>query len=158
MSAFIVSSTHIDMMVSAALRPQYQSSWYYQHGGERHYVTRETADQTGAMLWLENYRSVNYRYSDSPAEVPPRYTFRLAKERELIEELKAIHCYVYQACEHPAWADSEAKALCEALEWRLTRQLPGYDEAAWGFDSDTPALSVTKAEKDATRAAYARFS
>ena len=85
MSAFEVSDTHIDVLISAALqRGSYGDPLGWYHGeipntepGEmlpghvdyisslkrtRREVTRENAETWGATLLAENRRSVNHRY------------------------------------------------------------------------------------------------
>lgn len=61
MSAFVVSTDHIDAMISAGLEGRFELSWYWD--GERHCLNRGNADEVGSMLLSENVRSVEYRYS-----------------------------------------------------------------------------------------------
>ena len=151
----MVGSTHVDAMVTAGLvlvRPYGPLRWaardltdeederYYQRGepwgpgitdiyGEVfRELVEESAGRVGAMLLAENRRSVNHRYDEEEWEEP--YGFRrLAGYPDPIVVLKAISCYRYQSCEHPAWPDSEAFRFCEALESVAIARLPGYDEA-----------------------------
>ena len=51
----------------------------------------------------------------------------------VIEKIKAVHCYMYQASEHDAWEKSDARAFCKRLETALIHELPGYDAAPWGY-------------------------
>jgi hypothetical protein len=96
------------------------------------------------MLWLENYKSVSYRY-DTTNDLPGPVDFTLAdlddyifeppaQRLTAVEMFKLIDCYEYQACEHPGWATSDAKAYCERLRRDLIGKLPGYAEAAWEID------------------------
>ena len=157
MSAFVVSKDHIDALVTEALRPQYGSDFSYYHDGERHAVRWNTADELGQMLWAENVASVEHRYPDSDGELPGKYVeespapglavvrlpewvagYRyplgsVLKSRPAVEVLKLIDCYEYQSCEHPEWAESEARSFCHDLRSRMIGQLPGYDAAPWGL-------------------------
>lgn len=148
MSAWLVSKTHIDAMVTAALSTDHQPfSWY--HEGERHELDYTTADEVGSMLWAECARSVSYRYPDiaetgdwpRPADFTEQQVFDYRFQRlagftsaHIVQVLKAVSCYEYQSCEHPQWEASSAHALCQELKDRLVSQLPGYSAAPWGFD------------------------
>lgn len=151
MSAWIVSTRHIDALVQAASRPGRYGLGplqfaYAPNAPEDHeqLTTRCTnADEIGRMLLIENVASVAYRYPDDTcdelpgptAKTPPNeYHYRHPGEFSAVEILKAIDCYEYQSCEHPAWRYSQAYAFCAALRDRVIRQLPGYDDAPWGID------------------------
>ena len=145
MSAFVVSETHIDYMIRAALRLHYNHSpmsWIWNADRATGNYERETLPRgdhaaelrVGQMLWDTNRESVNYRYDD--ATEGPEYTGRPAAsmqalEIESVQALKAIACYEYQSCEHDEWEGSEARAFCVALRRRAIDALPGYDDAAW---------------------------
>lgn len=83
------------------------------------------------MLWAENYASVNYRYCEK--DMAPEYVHKSDPYRkwDAVAVLKAIACYEYQACEHPGWKTSEARAFCEELRGNAIHALPGYAEASW---------------------------
>ena len=155
MSAFEVSDTHIDVLISAALEGNHYGplSWYHdakeeipqtQPGealpGHEDYlsslqkthreVNHENAETWGATLLAENRASVNHRYNEDEFEAPYTLT-RYAGPFNPVAIIKAIHCYRYQSCEHPGWKASEAHDLCEALESRMIHELPGYDAAPW---------------------------
>jgi hypothetical protein len=102
-------------------------------------------DALGQLLVNENVRSVLHRYPEAidSGEVPGPaehywerlYRFRRRRYRPTaVEALKAVRCYVYQACEHDEWETSEAKQFCDALAWTLVRSLAGYEEAPWAWD------------------------
>lgn len=46
---------------------------------------------------------------------------------------KIARCYDYQACEHPAYEASSARAIVAALMARYPESLPGYDDMPWGI-------------------------
>jgi hypothetical protein len=139
MSAFIVSKGHIDYMVTTA---ELDDS-LIDNLAEQGVVG---PDEIGAMFLRENIASVSYRYPGEDLESlpgpiqitrPEEYRFKRSPSRgpvDLIVALKAIHCYVYQSCEHPGWDASLAKRACDKLEASLIRRLPGYEEAPWGID------------------------
>lgn len=149
MSAWIVSKTHIDLLVTAGLHrirytplrwmdPQNQQDWQV--------LTMDTADAVGSMLWAENVASVSFRYPDEPAETLPGpndftpeqissyHLQAIAGPIDPVTVLKNIHCYEYQSCEHPQWSSSQARRFCWALSSALVHGLPGYEQAPWGFD------------------------
>lgn len=103
MSAFTVHIAHIHTLINAS-----------RAFGGAELVDQRTADLLGQMLWDENYRSVNYRYSE--AEPTPDYRATLIDaELSPVAVLKAIDCYEYQACESPDWDQTRAHAFVTAL-------------------------------------------
>ncbi len=168
MSCYVVGFDHIDALVTAAAsvchgRHDSGLTWYHTADGteemERHelsYSDRVMGTAVGQMLLTENVESVCYRYSDCEpgGDLPGTigetnaedYTYRpvnsydLPPETQSVVILKAVRCYIYQACEHPGWSTSEAKSFCEALTVKMINQLPGYDEAkAWEFSRQSAA-------------------
>ena len=134
MSAFEVSGTHIDVLVSAALQRRHGSMlrWYWTgaQGEQSREISEENAEQVGATLLAENRRSVNYRYSEDEFEAP--YTLDvMVGSFDPVKMMKAIDCYEYQTCEHPEWPQSEAHAFCAALTARMIHDLPGYSDGPW---------------------------
>lgn len=134
MSAWVVSKRHIDAMVQAGLETARRDGgeFTYYHGTRRCELDGDSADRVGAMLWEENKRSVDYRYSETNEREP--YTFQRRPSLAPVVILKALDCYEYQSCEHDAWNTSEARAYCEALRKALISELPGYNAAPWGLD------------------------
>lgn len=163
MSAFEVSGTHIDILVSAALqRSRYGDTLTWYHGetpgtqpGEalpshadylaapdraHRQVTPENAGTWAAALLAENRRSVNHRYEQDEIEVPHVFTW-YEGQFSAVAVLKAISCYEYQSCEHPGWKASEARAFCVALTDRMIGQLPGYDSGPWEINDPDDAFT-----------------
>lgn len=140
MSCFIVSREHIRVLVFAAAHPgkldcyrPYSSPLSYTtpNGGFRT-VTGDQEAVVGQMLLEANVRSVNDRYDEEELLVydhgtPARTNYTPA------EIIKAAHCFAYQACDATDWETSEAKAFVNALISRMSSELPGYEEAAWGI-------------------------
>lgn len=100
----------------------------------------DRAHEVGAMLALENAASVLYRYPDHDnSEYVPSWTtdgsyrwgWSPVRHRvpSPVEGLRIIDTYEYQSCEHPGWADSEARRFCDSLRRALIGALPGYSEA-----------------------------
>jgi len=141
MSAFVVDKAHINLMINAGLFSHDPLTWY--HGDKHHKLEHSNTDEVGQMLLDECIKSVSYRYGDSEvtnlpgradAEYIVPFKHKLAYNIPAVVVLKQIHCYQYQSCEHPDWEASEAYAYCKALEGRLIRNLPGYEEAPWGWE------------------------
>lgn len=120
MSAFTVTKRHIDVLVAAM------------HAKK---ITTMSAVKLGAMLWGENYASVNARYRTEYKAPPYKFEIPLAKHMEPVCVLKQVRCYSYQSCEHDGWETSKAFAFCEVLEAKLgvTTDAKGYDAAPWGI-------------------------
>lgn len=95
-----------------------------------------------AFLAGENLLSLERRYpgqQDREAILAMFRPMTLKDEREaralpVLTVIKTIHNYAYQSCEHDGWESSDAKRMMDALERRLVRKLPGYDDAPWGLD------------------------
>lgn len=141
MSAFIVSTAHINALVNAGYRACVANSLSWYVGVERRTLTSDNLDAVGAMLMQACVASVDYRYGETNQIPFYRHTFRLP--RPAVAVLKLIDCYEYQSCERPDWPTSEAHAYCAALRNRLIGQLPGYDAAPWAIGEDEEGPAVT---------------
>lgn len=130
MSAFVVSNETVTGMLEGAKHFIGHNGLYYYWNDEVHYFAGHTKE-IGQILVDENYKSVNYRYS----EETPSHQFAVMPIRHLshVEILKLCDCYTYQACETPDWEESEAYAIVQAIRARVIHTLPGYDEAPWGY-------------------------
>jgi hypothetical protein len=156
MSAFMVSTVHIDALITAGLEDPAagplrwffpaldRTKGYLEHEGSRRELTYESAGRVGAMLLAENVRSVNHRYSEDELEEPYLFT-RLAGTADPVQVLKAVDCYEYQACEHDEWPTSEAAAFCDALRRRMVHRIAGYETAAWEIND--PDVFLTAAAR-----------
>jgi len=128
MSAWLVSKTHIDALVTYAID---------------HCVSpKPNPDEVGKLLWYENRKSLRYRYADADdcwEDLKTLNTYRY--EPAYVSEVaivKAVHCYAYQSCEHPGWEKSAAKRLSDVLEQRALKSLGvTYDQLA-GRDHTGP--------------------
>jgi hypothetical protein len=139
MSAFVVSDTHIDALVSAGLvfaRPSKPMTWYHAgpDGLERAYQLRpDNPTEVGAVLLAANQTSVNLLYGERAATESPYSFRRLAGVPDAVVVLKALACFDYQSCEHPDWATSQAHRFCQELRDGCIDRLPGYEQAPWGL-------------------------
>lgn len=154
MSAWIVTKTHIDLMVGEAIA--------------RRVITPDEADATGRMLWRENLRSVAYRYPrDTDGDRPGPANFRdgdvatyrftpIELSMTSAELLSLVACYDYQSCEHDDWEQSEAFWFCGKLEatlppeYRVKERGHLYEcfgpakNAAWGWDDEEVAAALAR--------------
>ncbi|QFZ20551.1 hypothetical protein [Saccharothrix syringae] len=152
MSAWIVSSSHIDVLVHALA----------QYGVVPSDLGAVGFRELGQRLWHENHKSVNHRYREDTST--PRYELRTTEATlDPIVVLKAVTCFNYQSCEHPGWPDSEAHDLMHTLRTAILERhpdlgervagpdgetdryttLPTYDRAPWGIESLDQAISVS---------------
>ena len=156
MSAYVVNDTHIDAILTGALRIGAHLGplrWWYPaldhtkalapQQANRRELTQETAGRVGAMLLAENQRSVNRRYGAADWEIPYLLT-ELQGAPNAVVILKALNCYEYQSCEHTGWPTTEAYHFCQALRHRAIRELPGYDEAPWEIVDPTVYLTTLR--------------
>ena len=121
MSAWIVSQNHIRLLVESLYK-------YEVIDGADHALT---PDVVGHILWRENYRSVNYRYSErhrTPhyvhrSDATATWTYPYPNQgmiRDLVRNpalvYKQASCYKYQSNEHPGWNASQACAFVTKLQ------------------------------------------
>jgi len=147
MSAFVVSHSHIDLLVETAMfgpagtRRNWHTFTYYHRtpnepdlsaGRERTIRPGDyaAANRLGQLLLNENVSSVNYRYPGDP-ELPAdeSYQCRTTARLSAVDVLMALDGYEYQSCEHPGWRTSEAHSFTDALRRALIGHLPGYSES-----------------------------
>jgi hypothetical protein len=151
MSAWVVSKTHIDLLITAGLQfPKYGNLRWNASEDDDQWVTAEldhmNADEIGGKLWSENLASVSYRYpNDGSGERPGPVDFEdeqvltyshssIPGRIDPIVVLNALACYEYQSCEHPGWKRSESKRICDALRLDAISRLSGMSDAPWAFD------------------------
>lgn len=129
MSAWLVTKAHIDGIVQSLVTEGI--------------VPMEQATETGAMLWMENWNSLQARYGDTP---PPMDELDNGKpyvwqgiEAPLDPQrvVKALACYDYQSCEHNAWGQSKAYKLTNRLYTILFEKhsTGSIGEGKWGMDT-----------------------
>jgi hypothetical protein len=146
MSAFVVSATHVDVLLSVALHGPRDGNglahWSPPYLAEaKAPLSAATCTVLGSGLLAECIASVGHRYPDCalhelpgpmPMPIPDQYEFTdFGACMTIAEACKAIACYAYQSCGHPGWPESGASRFCERLREALTCRLPGYAEAAW---------------------------
>lgn len=157
MSAFIVDKKDIDTLVTAACSVLGHDSgmrWWdcdavtlrtdgdwKAHQREIRYSDSERQNEIGRMLWLENLKSIEFRYPDTienhdypgpiafeGTETIADYRYAVSRITSPLEILHRIDSYEYQTCEHDGWPASEAASFCESLRRKQIHRL--YDEHA----------------------------
>jgi hypothetical protein len=155
MSAFVVSPTHIDVLLSVALHGPSDGTSGLAHWSPPYLdeataaLSATTATVLGAGLLAECIASVSHRYPDSPLAdlpgplpmpVPSQYEFTdFGACLTIAEACSAIDCFEYQSCEHPAWSGSPSERFCSRLRASLTAALPGTADAPWEWSPETLA-------------------
>ncbi|MFT3944358.1 MAG: hypothetical protein QM705_11140 [Ancrocorticia sp.] len=138
MSSFIVDAEHIHVLVEAATGPMTYGLGPLLLDKPGFYSLTPDQDmrtKIGQMLLDENVAAVNMTRED---EVLLAYTYQPPLCRwSPLEILKAVDCFVYQACESLEWDESIAKEFCNKLRALCIQSLPGYDEAPWYIDRET---------------------
>lgn len=126
MSAFVLSQKHINVLTSAW--SIYNLKYAYNP------QTRKSEDltptQVGKILLKQNVCSVNYRYNEKEPVPPFRYD-PFGPPYSLVQILKALDCYDYQACETPDYQGTLAASIVNTIRSRIIKMLPGYEEADW---------------------------
>lgn len=124
MSAFVVSSEHVDVILAYGLRKPGDLNWLAQREPEivwkRFDYNDDAPTLVGRMLMQENVASVCARYEQDTADEYERALAYTYTEPGFLltapEVLKAIACLDYQSCEHDGWEGSEARRFLDAVE------------------------------------------
>ena len=144
MSAFMVDTEHINVMVWAATElasPEDAGPvfTYMSNEGELVRVSRMDRDsmtRAGQMLADANADSIRARYCEDQS-----YTYTYTQPTftgwTQTDVLSALACYEYQACETRTFETSEAGRFCEALRNGLINRLPGMNAAPWEIGPET---------------------
>lgn len=123
MSAWMCSNQHISAIVHAYVPPEWS----------RDQPTLADRKATAKILFDENVRSLKSRYPNHPHN----YKFTMVSPRReytVVELLKLIDCYEYQACETNDFKETAAAKICREYREHLIGRLPGYDAAPWGVE------------------------
>ena len=89
MSAFLVNDTHIDALLTYAMRPRWQSPAKYYHDDKQSSIPTtgrtffDNLDLIGQVLIDQNFASVNGRYGET--EAPGEYKFT-----KLLEAIRTV--------------------------------------------------------------------
>lgn len=142
MSAYLVDTDTIDLLVTAALDgPPHVRELRVYHGGAWHHfgadVLRQGADAQalGQLLTDANVASVNARYRETDPPAP--YRFRRVSGIGGVgvtywDVITSADCFAYQSCELDGWPDSFAAAVVRAIrEKAIDLLIP--EGAAWGW-------------------------
>lgn len=107
------------------------------------FTDQQKVEDIADRLYAENCKSVAFRYPEGsiPEEfviepepfVFDRRAYRYTTRHSTVELIKAIHCFEYQACKHPGWEQGLVHYWLRDLQSHLMRELPGYEDAAWGL-------------------------
>lgn len=129
MSVFVCALDHISAIVRWA---SLHSISIYHGNPSRKFSVQGSEDAAVGILYAENIKSFNKRYSDTDGESCGSGAYRAsAKQLEPVEVIKLVGSLAYQSCEHEGWESSLAKALLYAIERKAITMLPGYDSAPW---------------------------
>jgi hypothetical protein len=130
MSAFIVTDTHINVLVTWAAANRITA--YLGNPGKTWHVYKNEQD-AAQLFHTMNVLSVNYRYKlgDPVGTISYKPTgLCLFRPIEIIKLCKSLE---YQSCEYPPWGDSAAKQLLDEICRVAITKLPGYEEAPWSI-------------------------
>lgn len=100
MSAYIVDKKTIDRVVTGFLKTP-EAKFF-----------NKSPNQIGKILWDENVKSVNCRYSENTKST--RYKYEEAEET-LRQYYSSARCLNYQSCEHEKYEKSIAYQIIEAV-------------------------------------------
>jgi len=119
----------------------------------------ETAQRIARELAAQNIRSVATRYPgdkdgerpgpcmgaqeimDEAARIADAMCIR-PPQLSTVAYLKMCDCYEYQACETPDWRETDAHHQIMWIRKALIREMPGYDDAPWSYETGRYDSSV----------------
>lgn len=154
MSAWVVSSEHVDVLVRLAIagpsdgipsvlrldfpvRVQDDSGRWRKVAPVDDLRHSDLIDpsEIGEVLLSENRRSVAHRYSEPDEDVEPYVYTDPGFAPTCAEAARTLSCLAYQSCEHPDWEESFARRIVLRLQDAVLGALPGIDEAPWGWSA-----------------------
>ena len=123
MSAFLVNNTHINAIVTFAVK--------------QNIIVKEEAQRVGEMLLRANIRSLKARYGDVIKLKELKYTYEHTPTSDA-QVLKCISCLDYQSCEYDAWHRSNARKFLKELSSTYTlsnvsKDSTEYNKAMWEY-------------------------
>lgn len=131
MSAFIVSEKHLQTLINWAM---VQDVYFYFNGHRYEATHTEEAELLLTVLYRQNVRSVDERYSEKNTieslKVKPMGAGKIGKVSP-VQILKACDCYDYQACETDDYRQTFAADIINRIRSHAIGMLPGYDDAKW---------------------------
>lgn len=148
MSAYICAPEHFAALAVFAMRYGNNNCALAEWRGRDHI---DGAERIAKELAMENIRSVQARYDSNDGADGEEITeaVRIAKamcirppKLSAIQIIKMCHCYEYQSCETDDWQDTLACRQIRYIEKQAIRELPGYDAAEWGYQTDRYDPSV----------------
>lgn len=130
------SVVHVQARISMPDVPALVSEGILQSGHD--ILTLHTDEaQIAAVLRHQNIRSIQARYGSDADDMWGDEPYRYRRvESDLISHpavLKSLACLEYQSCETDDYRETLAWALLEAIRDAAVRDLPGYDDAPWGW-------------------------
>jgi hypothetical protein len=150
-SAYLVGNDHLDLMVSAGfMGVGIDATLEIYHGEKWNYFNRyEHADTVKAILHKANIDSVNYRYKEFTTEATRPYSgadilpYLGGPVIPWGHVLGALRCFEYQACEHPEWGESLAKAMVDAIRFKVCHTITNEAGGMWHWEREK-ALEIMK--------------
>ncbi|MCD0448061.1 hypothetical protein LO762_02445 [Actinocorallia sp. API 0066] len=142
MSEIMVSKTHIDALLTAALRwsdpadpygPLGALSFFREDGGSV-YLTAENAHELGRALLLYHFDMCDW---DEGREEAEAYTFEaLPGKPDPVVILRGIEFYEYQTAPEVVeeWSETTTYKFLTALRFAAIGQLPDIRRVPWGLD------------------------
>lgn len=147
MSAFIVSHFDIDILVTAYLALDRQGARLVNPRRVGRELLRENIASFDACYRIRRRPRGDDMRAEMARAIRQARAYRFTRRRARPAAIaKIARCYDYQACEHPAYEASGAKAIADALMARYPETLPGYDAMPWGITGpgDLALVAVDK--------------
>lgn len=138
MSAYIVDKEQIEQIVLFCGRMEMFDPTTFYHNRER--IELGSIEAVANVLYKENYRSVNYRYSEESEPTlwkGGEIHQGLLKAKNPIQILSYIQNLDYQSCESEDWRETLAFKILETYKDRIINLLIRREEKIQGLGSHT---------------------
>lgn len=159
MSAYICNPEHIGLLAACAVHNQVPVHEWVHTRANTLAARIDTAQRIAKGLARENIRSVAHCYPDDKdgqrpgpclldAEIEEASAIYAAHflthnpDSTVVQVLKLIQGYEYQACETDDWPTTLAARQLDHLRSALIRRLTGYEDADWSLDAELPEVAA----------------
>lgn len=146
MSAYIVSNTQINVIVSWFIDYRKDCQLWYELNGQYGYMDQEVAPKVAYELYKQNVLSVNSRYDDTESDEQYKFEYiSNAKQAYCLAEIAgALDNLEYQSCETDNYHSTDAYKIITAMRKDLLKRVQNHDlgdNTTWGIDElkDKPA-------------------
>ncbi len=142
MSSYVCNAAHISALAGYATSRDLARGCRFSaaddHRSEEELLARSfhRANEKSVMAQYRQATETEFRFDRKAADA--------GRKLSPVQIIKAVQAFEYQACEAEGWETSAVHDATQAILTQAIRELPGYEDAAWGVPdslTDAPKLS-----------------